>query len=248
MVNMVDFHTHILPAIDDGAKTVEDSLFILESLSNAGISSVVLSPHYYPDKENISTFSINRADSFKKLSVAINESDIKVPKLHLATEVYLEPILMNNDDLTELTLDLKGEFMLTELLYEETLSSTSRSTLQQLIYSYNITPILAHIDRYPFLMKEKNLYDLLELGCVAQMNIYSLTDFWKRQKLLKYLKKGYIGVIGSDIHRKEQLSRVEDGLSKMSLDDIEYINDVSHGILKNKKKDSNGSQSEFIFD
>ncbi len=248
---MIDFHTHILPNIDDGAKTVDDSLFLLDTVSKLGMSQVVLSPHYYPSQERISEFVSKRNESCKALANAVKsaqESGKKFPQLHVAAEVYLEPIIFNNDDLTPLTLDSKGKFMLTELLYEDELTHSTESMVRQLVYSYNIVPILAHVDRYPFLMKEKNLLRLLDMGCVAQMNVSSLSGFFQRKKLLKYVEKGYIGVIGTDIHNKTYISRIKEGFSYLREDDLEYVTNVSRGILKKSKKDSSNESRDIVAD
>jgi len=248
---MIDFHTHILPSIDDGAKTVEDSLFLLDTVSKLGMSHVVLSPHYYPSQERISEFISRRNESCKTLAKALKanqENGMKFPQLHVASEVYLEPIIFNNNDLTPLTLDSKGGFMLTELIYEDELTHSTESMVRQLVYSYNIVPILAHIDRYPFLMKEKNLLRLLDMGCVAQMNVSSLLGFFQRKKLLKYIEKGYIGVIGTDIHNKTYIQRIKEGLSYLREDDLEYVTNVSRGILKKSKKDSSNESSDIVAD
>ena len=243
---MVDFHTHILPGIDDGAKTCEDSLQFLDSLKEMGMTHVVLSPHYYPAQESIKDFIARRDASCKVFAEGLKKSNKDYPKLHLACEVYLEPIVFNNEDLTPLTVDMSGNFMLTELLYEREFTTATEAMIRNLVYSYNIVPVLAHIDRYPFLMKEKNLYHLLEMGCVAQINVSALTNFFKRKKLFKYLEKGYIGVIGSDTHNKTYIENTKAGLAFLREDDIEYITDVSKGILKKVKKDSDDTQSVIV--
>lgn len=245
---MVDFHTHILPGIDDGAKTSEESIFLLETMQSLGATQVVLTPHFYPGKENINDFVNRRNNSCKVLADALQKTEKNFPKLHLGCEVYLEPIIFNNDDLTPLTLDLGGRFMLTELLYDDTLTSSTESMIRQLIYSYNIVPILAHIDRYPFLMKEKNLVELLDMGCIAQINLSSLNKFIPRKKLLNYLKKGYIGAIGSDIHNKSHIPYIKTGFSHLRDDDLEYVTDISKGILKKVKKDSDNIGNEIVVD
>ena len=245
---MVDFHTHILPGIDDGAKTPEESAFLLETMQDLGANQVVLSPHFYPGKETIDKFTQKRSESCNLLADTLQKSGKEFPKLHLGCEVYLEPIIFNNDDLTPLTLDLGGRFILTELLYDNDLTSVTLSMIRQLIYSYNLIPILAHIDRYPFLMKEKNLVELLDMGCIAQINISSLTKFFHRKKLLNYLKKGYIGVIGSDIHNKSYIPNIKTGLSYLRDDDLEYVTDISKGILKKVKKESDNFSNEILAD
>lgn len=250
---MIDFHTHILPGIDDGAKTPENSLNLLNTISALGTSEVFLSPHFYPGDESLDSFVARRNEACKILasfleSVNPESEKNKFPKLHVSSEVYLESILFNYDDLTPLTMDMGGKFMLTELLYEDNLTTSTQTMLRQLIYSRNIVPVLAHIDRYPFLMKEKNLYSLLEMGCVAQMNLSSMSDFFKRKKLTKYLEKGYIGVIGSDIHNTTQTDRITSGLSYICQEDLEYINEISHEILKKVKKDSDNADSVIVAD
>ncbi len=245
---MVDFHTHLLPGIDDGAKNVEDSVSLLNSLSELGMKEIVLSPHYYPAQERISDFTMRRKQSCEIFAKVLSERNKPTPRLHVACEVYLEPILFNNEDLSPLTVDLGEKFMLTELLYEEDFTNTTESMLRQLVYSYNVVPILAHIDRYPFLMKEKILYNLLEMGCVAQINVSSLSNFFKRKKLLKYLEKGYIGVIGSDTHNKNYINETRIGLSHLRPKDIEYVTDVSKGILNKVKGDSDDFVMEILVD
>ncbi len=245
---MVDFHTHILPGIDDGAKTVEDSLFLLETMQSLGASHVILSPHFYPGKENVEEFAARRKASCEIFAKALSEKQTPVPKLHLGCEAYLEPIIFNNEDLTPLTIDNGGKFMLTELLYEQELTNSTEAMLRQLVYSHNIIPILAHIDRYPFLMKEKNLVSLLEMGCVAQINVSSLSKFFHRKKLIKFLEKGYIGVIGSDIHNKTYIRDIKTGLSFLDEEAFDYVTDVSKGILKKVKKDSDNSFNDIVAD
>ena len=245
---MIDFHTHILPGIDDGAKTEEDSLELLDNLIELGVDEIVLSPHYYPDQERIEDFIARRQASCEIFAKALGKREKTVPKLHLASEVYLDPIIFNNKDLSELTVDMGGKFIITELMYETEFSKTTRSMLKKLIYSHNLVPILAHIDRYPFLMKEKNLYSLLELGCIAQVNLSSMINFFQRKKLLKYFQKGYIGVIGSDTHNKNYINGFKNGLSYVCEEHINYVNSVSKGILKKVKKDSDDFDNHIIAD
>ncbi len=249
----VDFHTHILPAIDDGAKTVEDSLRLINFVSSLNVSQIVLSPHYYPTQESVEEFIEKRNKSCQILADALakkqQNEEKKLPTFHLGCEVYLEPIIFNNEDLTPLTLNTSGNFMLTELFYESEFTHSTETMIRQLFYSYNIVPILAHIDRYPFLLKEKNLYKLLEMGCVAQINVSSLSNFFIRKKLIKYIEKGYIGAFGTDIHSTNNIQKMKKGISYLKPDHIEYITDVSTGILNKSKKESaiTGTQIDNIF-
>jgi tyrosine-protein phosphatase YwqE len=86
------------------------------------------------------------------------------------------------------------------------------------------------------------------MGCIAQINVSALTKFFTRKKLIKYLEKGYIGVIGSDIHNKSYIPDIKSGLSYMNNDDLEYITEISKGILKTVKKDSDFVEKDIIVD
>jgi protein-tyrosine phosphatase len=217
-------------------------------MQDLGATQVVLTPHFYPGKETIENFDKKRKEACKLLVDEISKKGKEFPKLHLGCEVYLEPIIFNNEDLTPLTLDLGGRFILIELLYNDALTSATEAMLRRLIYSYNLIPVLAHIDRYPFLMKEKNLVELLDMGCIAQINLSSLTRFFHRKKLLNYLKKGYIGAVGSDVHNKSYIPNVKSGLSYLREADLEYVTDISKGILKKVKKDSDNINNEILAD
>lgn len=195
---MIDFHTHILPGIDDGARTPEASFRMLRELKILGFSDVVLTPHFYPDKSSAENFLENRRLAVKKLAEHTGDRT-GLPNVYIGCEMHLSEHIFNNTDISKLCIG-GGRFLLTELPDTDFFSEVALNAVSKLINDYNVVPVLAHIDRYAFLLKEKNLYRFLEAGCLAQVNFSAFSKFGIKGKILKYIEKGYISALGSDSH------------------------------------------------
>lgn len=224
---MIDFHAHILPDMDDGAKSTEESINILKLLYEYGFTDVVLSSHYYSNRESIESFSARRKQSYNRLLRAA--SGQKVPDIHLGAEVYLTSLLFNNLDLTPLTVNGEGRYMLTELPYDHKLSVSTVADLERLCYVRSITPVLAHIERYPYLLDKKVLLPLLEMGCKVQVNYRAFTVPSYKRKLSKLVKLEALDALGTDVHTeqglepmlKESLTAIKENLG------IEFLRGIS---------------------
>ncbi len=192
---LTDFHTHILPGMDDGSDSLETSLAMLEQLEKQGISDVVLTPHYYSNREPLDRFLQRRAACFAKLTEAYHGSI----QLHLGAEVYYSNYLFNNDDLSALCL-ADSDIMLLELPYNITLGDHHVDQIWRLASEYNLTLLLAHIDRYASIIKSAKMMDkLLQVGCLFQINLSSLERFGKR-KVISLVNRGLVDAIGTDCH------------------------------------------------
>ena len=142
----------------------------------------------------------------------------------LGAEVYLSSTLFNTVDLSSLC--YKGtDLMLVEPKYEKNFSKETKIRLRRLITDYGITPVIAHIDRYPFLMSdEKLLSELKEEGCMFQANLSSFSSYFSRKKLINFYRKGYLDFLGEDIHHKALLkSEREKILEKISKKEDELL-------------------------
>ncbi len=193
---MIDFHTHILPAIDDGAKTVEESCAMLESLQKQGVETVVLTPHYYSHREPIERFVKRRDHALEKLNSHLNET---MPKLVVGAEVHYSEYLFNNEDISSLCIGNTNTLLL-ELPYNKKIDRVMIDRVWQLMCEYGVTPVIAHVERYSSLWRsEKLLNDLISMGCVLQANLSSATCLGKR-RLFSMIKNDYIGALGTDTH------------------------------------------------
>ena len=220
---MTDFHSHILPGVDDGSKSAEQSVRMLEILKKCGFTDVVLSPHFYSHRESAEDFLTRREQGKERLFAALPDT---APRLYFGAEVYLSTLLFNYPTLKELTLD--STHMLTELPYEKELKESTRKNLERLIYHRDICPVLAHIERYPFLMNEKDLIYLLDMGCRVQMNMSVFSERSLRRKLKKYINAGYVSTFGSDAHSDAGLEeRLTDNIKNAAkLFGADFLEDI----------------------
>lgn len=231
---LYDMHTHILPSVDDGAKSIEDSLAIINRLKRAGITDICLTPHFYTHKESLDDFILRRNKAFAELSAYRDDVN-----LHLGAEVYVTKFLFSNEsDLKDVCYE-GTKYMLTEFPYSSTFEGESMVFINKLINNYGITPVLAHVERYPYLLKKLGvLEELIDMGVIIQSNACSFSEFPLKLKLTKMLKNGYIHLIGSDAH---SLSRnnpdfyipLNELIDKKLSDSVKSdINTLSEHILK----------------
>lgn len=195
---LIDFHTHILPSIDDGAKNLETSIKMINELTSQGVEKIVLTPHFYSNKISINDFAKKREQAYNYL---ILNSNVIKENLILASETYFTDYIFNNKDISDLYIG-KTKYILTELPYNESITLRFTEKIDKFIYTYNITPIIAHVERYPDVINNTKVYQkLLDLGCLFQMNLLSLDKgFFKRKKLFKLIKSEFIHLVGTDCH------------------------------------------------
>lgn len=190
-----DWHSHILPGVDDGIQTMKDSLEALSYYESIGIKEVWLTPHIMEDIPN--TTSELRA-RYEELQKAYSGTI----KLHLAAENMIDNLF--NDRLKEkdfLPIGPKQDHLLVETSYYQP-PIDLYGTLKR-IQEEGYIPILAHPERYGY-MSDKDYDKLSSMKVLLQMNIVSLAGGYGKpaqDKALMLLNKGYYSFIGSDLHR-----------------------------------------------
>lgn len=197
--NLVEMHSHIMPGIDDGSKDIETSLKMIERLKEQGATKIVLTPHYYSDTISLDDFLRNRDKAFNAL---LKEMPSGYPELIPAAEVFISPYLFNNENIKDLCVG-SSNYVLIEHPFVAKFNDRDYDRLLNLYCDYKVKPILAHVERYKALMDDKyKLEDLIEIGCMPQVNISSFSDAPRRikKKLFKFLNAGQIMLIGSDCH------------------------------------------------
>lgn len=190
---MIDFHSHILPNMDDGAKSIEESIKLLEMLENEDVEAVCLTPHFYPNNEDIESFLKRREKSYKELKNSYKSN----LKLLLGAEVRYYRGISNNNDISKLTLE-NTKILLLELPFQEPISESMLQEIVNLSKNQHLTIVLAHIERYN--IDDDMLKNLKNVGILIQANTESFIGLFRGRQSINRLKKGLIDLIGSDTH------------------------------------------------
>lgn len=209
----IDYHSHILPGVDDGVRKMEDSLAILQEYEHLGIEEVWCTPHIMEDIPNTTS---QLRERFAELQEAYNGTIV----LHLAAEYML-------DNLFAERLTARDILPLDELSHDKILVETSyfnppfglMHTLDD-IKSKGYYPVLAHPERYMYMQDENYYKNLKQKGVLFQLNIGSTCGVYgktAKQKADMLIKNDYYNYKGTDLHGMDLLqmirsSRLPDGL------------------------------------
>lgn len=194
----VDFHSHILPAVDDGAKTLQDSLEMLDILSSQGIKSVVATPHFRAHRDTVQDF-LNRRAEAKKILDEKNNSNIKV---YLGAEIAIERGISEIENISELAYE-GTDCVLLEFPYRP-FSNWMMEEIEYIAYGKGLTPVIAHIDRYYDFFSTSDFNDIFSMDKVIfQVNNEAFLGRRSRS-IVKTLMKNHLPfVLGSDSHNLE---------------------------------------------
>ncbi|MCM1333679.1 MAG: hypothetical protein NC084_06110 [Bacteroides sp.] len=198
----IDFHSHILPKMDDGSSGTKESLAMLKILADSGVDTVVLTSHFYRREEGIASFLARRKAAFERLSEAAKESLPACPRLLLGAEVYFYPSLSSDPDFHELCME-GTDYILLELPFER-FHDNFYGNYSAFMNRCEQKILLAHIERYlSFGNTPDDFRRLIGYGnTVCQMNCGSIAEagMFERKKLLGLLESGIVSVLGTDAH------------------------------------------------
>lgn len=228
---VVDFHSHILPRIDDGSRSVEESLQMLRLSAEQGIPGVVLTPHFYPHLTTPEVFLEKRRRSMELLQAAIRP-DMKLPALCLGAEVYYFPQMSHSDTLRKLAIE-GTRAILVEMPMAEWTDRMYRE-LEDIYSNQGLIPIVAHVDRYLGRFRDFGIPQrLADLPVLVQANASSFLDSaWG----LKLLRRHQIHLLGSDCHnlkdRKPNLGPALERITrKLGAEALDWIRTNEREIL-----------------
>lgn len=199
-----DMHSHLLPGIDDGSPDEATSLTLIRGLQQLGYRQFITTPHIMWDVHKNNATTIGSAHS--KLETAIQQESLSVP-VKAAAEYYLDDHFdhLLSEDIP--LLPVKDNLVLVEFSFVAPPRNLKDMLFELQIKGYK--PILAHPERYNYLVSQKEWYDeLKEAGCYFQLNLLSLTGYYGKvtNELAQYLiKKKYIDLLGTDLHHERHL-------------------------------------------
>ncbi len=192
---MIDWHSHILPGMDDGSRDLDESITLLQELARQGVDTVAATPHFYANDESPTEFLTRRAYALEQLNT---RTDLSVPRILPGAEVRYYTGIARRDDLKSLRIE--GTEL---LLLEMPEMRWAPSVVQDLITMsaiHGITPVLAHVERCWHLQRADVRKHILESDIRMQVNADYFLEWRTRRKAMAMLTDGEIHFIGSDCH------------------------------------------------
>ena len=212
----IDIHSHLLPGIDDGAKTIEDSLNLINGLKDLGFSEFITTPHVI---RNVWDNSRTKIEETHKATSLELKSNAITNNFNVAAEYMMDESFKNLFE-EEKLLTLKDNYVLVEMSY-----LYPPLNLYDIIFNLQVagyTPVLAHPERYNFYHSNLNEYKRLKkVGCLFQMNMLSSVGYYGPEvaKAADYLLQNkMIDFVGSDVHHDKHISFFEKKIILKNLD------------------------------
>lgn len=188
---MIDFHSHILPGMDDGSKNVAESTQMMEASFNQGVEIIIATPHFYPWLERPVDFLARRADAIKSLTLPLD-------KLRFGAEVAYYDGIASSEDIELLKIS-DTDFLLVEM----PMTVWTRRMLDSLHAIENRTRlkvVIAHLDRYLRVQKRSDNIDYVCDNFFIQINADYFINRGTQRKALKLINENSVDFIGSDCH------------------------------------------------
>ena len=213
--NYIDIHSHLLPGIDDGAKTFEDSLRLTNALQGFGTTQIITTPHI------IQYFWENTNDIIKATeevtSIELKKNNVQIP-FRAAAEYMMDDYFVKLFQSGTL-LTLKDNYVLVEMSY-----LNAPIQLYSILFDLQVAgyiPVLAHPERYTFYHHNFDEYTkLINAGCLLQLNLLSIVGYYGdgiTEIAKKLLKNGMYSFVGSDAHHDNHIAAFD---KKVKLKDI----------------------------
>ena len=192
---MIDFHTHILPGMDDGSQSVPESVSLLRLEAKQGVDLIMLTPHFYAEQNSPSDFLKRREQAWRKLRPYLWP---ELPRMILGAEVQYFEGMSQVEDVFRLRLE-GTPFLLVEMPFDRWTERMVEEVLD--VHSHPDTRVvLAHIERYMSYQNPGVGEKLLSHGVLMQSNITVFDNWRTRNRAISMMKNGQIHLLGSDCH------------------------------------------------
>ena len=194
---MIDFHTHILPGIDDGSKDTAMTEAMIDLERGQGITHICATPHFYAFRRTVDEFLDRRDMAFVKICRRLRFNGMRI---HRGAEVYYFGGMGRSDQIPRLCLQ-GTEVLLLEMPFAQWNRDVHRD-VEDLIFRQHLTVVLAHVERYAGIQKDKTVWDeILDMPLYVQLNGESLLKHSKSRKFcMKMIGERDKILLGSDCH------------------------------------------------
>lgn len=196
---VIDFHSHILPAIDDGSKNLETSMRMLQICMEHGVEIMVATPHFYADRERVEDFLEKRAGAYEQLRKQCAAEMPTSPEIILGAEVAFFEGISRAEKTDCLTVG-DTNMILLEMPFM-TWNSSVLHEVKILLEDRGFRLMIAHLERFLRIAGNRQWVEkLMELPVYVQINAESLLDWKQRGALIKMFRKNEAHFLGSDCH------------------------------------------------
>src|SRR5690625_1128962 len=233
-IKLIDIHTHLIPYVDDGVESYDESIKILNTMIEDGVTDVICTPHYQSSATRSNLNLMKKNFAILKKKVADNKMNIN---LHYGNEVRYRKEL--NPEYNNLTL-ANSNYILLEFNFNTYVNIIN---VVKIIKELKLIPIIVHVERYRYL-SFNDMFKLKEAGALLQINSSSITEdkgwFQSKELINKMIDNELIDIIASDVHginyRYHSVRIAYDYL--LNKVDNEYLNDICYNnqlkILQNE--------------
>lgn len=203
----VDLHSHLLPGLDDGVKSIEETIYILKSLEKLGYEKVITTPHvmsdHYPNSDEQILIRFNQVNRH------LEKHNLNI-RLEAAAEYFLDEQMVSRINKGEKLLSFNDNYLLFETAF-----INKPAYMEEAIFMMNTNgyrPVLAHPERYVYMHSNRSLIERLKnMNVLFQINLLSLFGYYSPEvkKSAQYLLKlNAVNFIGTDCHSALQVDEI----------------------------------------
>ena len=192
---MIDFHTHILPGIDDGSQSIRESVSLLREEKRQGIEAVVATPHFYANENSPGDFLKKRERAWNRLEPYLWP---ELPHIYLGAEVQYFEGICSVEDIEDLRI-VGTQLLLVEMPFTKWSDRVIEDVLE-LNDREGMQVVLAHIERYMAMQPDTIWQELRSCGLLMQCNVSFFEGWRNKHRAMSMLKRGEIHFLGSDCH------------------------------------------------
>ena len=235
---MIDFHTHVLPGMDDGAADAGEALEMLRLSYEQGVDTVFATSHFYADEEDPASFLRRRQEAYTRLKeayAAVKAEFGPLPVILPGAEVLFFPGMADCEELKPLALGDTGLLLIEPPVAPFT--SAMLDEIEAVERNLGLVPVIAHLDRYCRLLNDYTLFDMLaERRVLIQVNGSFFLHRDTESFACEMLKRGMFQLIGSDCHnlttRPPLMGKVSSIIRQKNMaKELAKLNEVAYNVL-----------------
>ena len=212
---MIDIHCHLIPCIDDGSQSIEETIQMVQKADKIGYEGIFATPHYIESAHETQSDDIQ--EKVKQLNALLESKGINC-KIYVGNEVYFTSEILELLQTSKVCTLGGSKYVLVEFPLNGT--ALNMESVITNICQVGYVPVIAHPERYEFVHKDiKKLLPLIEEGALLQINVGSISGYYgniTRKTVIKLLKKNMVHLIGTDSHNSSSIYDIwEDSIKKI---------------------------------